>query len=185
MNDATQWVPAPGYEGHYEVSSTGHVRSLNRTVLKSNGVSSQYQSKQLRPAVDQKTGYLKVALAIGGHQKTESVHALVAKAFHGPRPTSGVVRHLDGNKKNNNASNVVWGTYSENGHDTVRHGMHKLHQRTHCLRGHPLSGRNLRSGLPNGYRGCRACKAALGRAKRHPETNVQEYADTWFERNAR
>lgn len=74
-------------------------------------------------------GYRCVALSHGpGTQRTHDVHVLVCEAFHGPRPTTPLpqgrweVRHLDGDKLNNRASNLAWGTAKTNGEDRVRHG---------------------------------------------------------------
>lgn len=50
------------------------------------------------------------------------IHRLVCEAFHGPRPTGCEVRHLDGDKHNNAASNLAWGTSQENQDDKKRHG---------------------------------------------------------------
>lgn len=50
------------------------------------------------------------------------IHALVCEAFHGPRPTGLEVRHLDGDRHNNAASNLAWGTRSENHSDKHHHG---------------------------------------------------------------
>jgi hypothetical protein len=50
------------------------------------------------------------------------IHALVCEAFHGPRPIGAEVRHLDGNRFNNAAANLAWGTPQENAADRALHG---------------------------------------------------------------
>ena len=80
----------------------------------------------------------------------------VAEAFLGPRPKGLLVLHEDDDKTNNHASNLRYGTKSENSFDSVRNGNHPQASKTHCKRGHPLSGDNLR--IENGGRRCRACK---------------------------
>lgn len=68
-------------------------------------------------------GYLKVSLVIGGAYKEIFVHAIVARCFHGPRPSDKhMVRHLDGNKNNCTAGNLSWGTAQDNADDRERHG---------------------------------------------------------------
>jgi hypothetical protein len=76
----------------------------------------------LSPAPDPK-GYLTVGLSDGKHRQTYRVHRLVCETFHGPKPfPEAQVRHLDGNKRNNHADNLRWGTTKENGADITLHG---------------------------------------------------------------
>lgn len=69
-------------------------------------------------------GYLQIDMRDGrGNQRRAYVHHLVAELFIGQRPSSKhVIRHLDGNPANNDASNLAWGTYLENENDKRRHG---------------------------------------------------------------
>jgi hypothetical protein len=99
------WKPVVGH-ADYEVSSIGRVRSLLRGV------------RVLRPGLAS-NGYLTVALR---GRKTRTAHSLVAEAFIGPRPIGEEVRHLDGNRANNSAVNLVYGTRVENRADSDRHG---------------------------------------------------------------
>jgi hypothetical protein len=57
-------------------------------------------------------------------RKSLFVHRLVLYAFAGPPPDGHECRHLDGNSRNNHASNLCWGTHSENIHDVIAHGNH-------------------------------------------------------------
>jgi hypothetical protein len=76
----------------------------------------------LRPAPDPK-GYLTVAFYDSGHHETSRVHRAVCETFHGPKPfLEAQVRHRDGNKLNNRADNLCWGTSGENGADITLHG---------------------------------------------------------------
>jgi hypothetical protein len=77
-----------------------------------------------RLAVSQNSnGYPSVHIAVNGRRKHLTIHSLVARAFHGPKPTEkSVVRHLDGNPFNSNAGNLAWGTVQENTDDSIRHG---------------------------------------------------------------
>lgn len=68
---------------------------------------------QLKPFLDPTTGYLKVRLHRLGMRPTRPVHVLVCVAFHGPRPAKADVRHCDGDKFNNAATNLTWGSRRE------------------------------------------------------------------------
>lgn len=147
------WRPAPGFPG-YEVSNLGRVASLRRRPRR-------ILSPYLNPR--QAHGYFHVTLSCDseGRRRRPSVHRLVAEAFHGAAPSPDhQVRHLDGNRFNNTAANLAWGTASENRLDRVRHGTDHNVAKTHCPQGHPYSAENthLRR-LSNGRfaRNCRAC----------------------------
>jgi len=103
-----KWRPIPGYEGRYEVSNFGRVKSLKGT------------HKFLKPGL--RNGYPSVLLCVGGEKKNRTVHSLVCEAFYGPRPEMHEVMHLDGDKANNRLSNLSYGTSSENQRMRVDHG---------------------------------------------------------------
>jgi hypothetical protein len=105
-----KWLPVREYEGIYEISSIGRVRSLRKNRLLSPWVS--------------KKGYFIVDLTKEGVRTHRSIHSLVAEAFIGKRPNGLVIRHLDGNPTNNIPENLAYGTQSENEQDSVRHGTH-------------------------------------------------------------
>lgn len=69
-------------------------------------------------------GYLVVQYSVGGQSYRRCVHHLVLEAFVGPRPPGACARHLDGNRDNNAASNLAWGSLSENVRDSIRQGTH-------------------------------------------------------------
>lgn len=80
-----------------------------------------YRPRLLKPIRFGK--YLGVTLrAADGAQQRAYIHGLVAEAFHGPRPDGMEVRHLDGDRLNNDATNLRWGTRSQNMRDKERHG---------------------------------------------------------------
>jgi len=169
MNDATpeRWLPVPGYEGFYEASDQGRIRSVpHRTSRGMRG------GHILKPGRMPK-GYLFVNLSVHGNTKREYVHRLVAVAFNGPRPEGMQCRHLDGDFDRNVPANLAWGTSSENKFDTVRHGRHHLANRESCDQDHLFSPENTIIRLrPDGsfrQRVCRICLTgwrATARARR-------------------
>lgn len=104
-----------------------------------------------------------IALDAEGKRRTMHVHTAVALAFCGPRPEGAMVRHLDGDRANNAARNLAWGTRSENMLDSVEHGTHRNAAKTHCLRGHDLAVDGV---VRNGQRECKACRRVRYMAQR-------------------
>ena len=122
------WRPVVGWEGLYEVSSRGRVRSLDRLLVKHTcqgcGLKTYRTTKgRLRHQQLDFAGYPRVFLmAVGRKGKLRPVHQLVVEAFVGPRPEGFEVLHVDGVRTNNIADNLRWGTKAENAADRERHG---------------------------------------------------------------
>lgn len=115
------WRPVLGYEGLYEVSDTGRVRSCARTVYLYGGRSYLRKGREVARTSD-KDGYQKVHLSKNGKSRHHTVHSLVLEAFGTTRPEGLVCRHLDGNPANNHIDNLAWGTQSENHRDCYEYG---------------------------------------------------------------
>lgn len=106
------WKPIKGYEGLYEVSNLGRVRSLDRCVVYANGQVHIHRGKILRPGIS--NGYMQVHLCKCGDMKQPLVHRLVADAFI-PNPENlPQVNHKDENPSNNEVSNLEWCTSEYN-----------------------------------------------------------------------
>jgi hypothetical protein len=106
------WKPIPGYEGYYEVSNTGKVRSLTRTVIMKDGKPRPIKGRELKPKIN--NGYPTVNLSKNGTVKTIRIHRLVALTFI-PNPDNlPIINHKDENKQNNNVNNLEWCTYEYN-----------------------------------------------------------------------
>lgn len=107
-----QWRKVIGYEGLYEVSSLGQVRSLSTNRVLRGGLSAK--------------GYVRVNLYSRDRiVKTMFVHVLVATAFLEKEAGRSQVNHMDGVKTNNNVSNLEWCTGTENMRHAVRTGLHR------------------------------------------------------------
>ncbi len=126
VNEPEEWRPVVGFEGRYEVSSLGRVRSMDCRVYHQ-GVKRSFFSYHKGQPLRQTSrgGYLAVMLPHKSgnyHQRPVNVHQLVAEAFLGPRPHGMDICHGDGVKKNNATSNLRYASRRENEADKIAHG---------------------------------------------------------------
>lgn len=120
------WKPVNGFDGLYEISNLGRVKSLERKAIDGRIV----REKILRPTKSQ-CPYLSVMLVRGREKKRLAVHRMVADAFVENLKVLNVVNHMDGNKLNNNSNNLEWCTHKHNIHHAIEA---KLYEKTR----HPL-----------------------------------------------
>lgn len=114
-NTLEVWKPISGYDGFYEISSLGRfaaIKNGERFIRKQN-TATHYLTVSLKKRPQDKT------------QKSATVHRLVAEAFLGQRLEGQIIRHIDGNRYNNKAENLSYGTPEENTLDTIKHKVHK------------------------------------------------------------
>jgi len=150
-NTEEEWRPIPGVD-RYEASSWGRVRHCLRKIP----IEGRYDRKGY-PIFS----YRDVENKSQKHYKNRNmfIHQAVALAFHGlPEDQSFVVMHLDNDKTNNRPENLRWGSRAENNAQAVQDGLHWPSAKTHCKKGHPLSGDNLLYIEKRNRRVCRTCK---------------------------
>lgn len=109
------WKPVLDYEGFYEASSLGRIKSLGKVLTVNSGRTGGHKKVQsaclMKPFLNKK-GYLTVVLSKLGIKKTKPVHRLVLEAFTGKDTRQ--VNHIDGIKINNKVLNLEWVTAKEN-----------------------------------------------------------------------
>lgn len=152
-----QWKPVLGFEGLYEVSDRGRVRSVDRVLVKSDGRRMTIKGKLLKGGTNQ--GYVSHKM----QGVTKFTHIMVLEAFVGPRPPGMQVRHLNDIKDDNRLSNLRWGTSSENAKDRVRNGIHPMARKTHCPQGHEYTPEN--TYLYGTRRSCKTCNQERARER--------------------
>ena len=108
-----EWRDVVGYEGLYQVSSEGRVKSLERKARHWRGGERIQKERILKPDVS-KDGYLRAALYAGGKRKWFRVHRLVCEAFHENPDNKPQVNHINEDKTDNRACNLEWCTAKEN-----------------------------------------------------------------------
>lgn len=109
-----KWKDVVGYEGHYQISNFGRLRSVNRIVVNVNGISRKLNGSSKNTFISD--GYVLVTLSMNNSNKSYCVHRLVATAFIPNLSNLNEVNHKDRNKKNNLVSNLEWCTSRENTH---------------------------------------------------------------------
>ena len=123
------FLPVPGFEGLYEVSNTGIVRSLDRVVQGTDGIQYPFRGRVLSPVANKNTGYLQVALWRDNQGYWYYVHRLVGQA-HLPNPSNlPEINHKDGLRQNNHRDNLEWVSRQGNAQHAVRTGLRKYTHR--------------------------------------------------------
>jgi hypothetical protein len=122
MTDTEQWRPIQGFEGSYEVSDQGNVRSMQRMARCCGGALRTVDARVLKPGFN-RHGYAQVGLCRGSEKTVyRRVQRLVLEAFVGPAPEGCEAAHRDGNKKNNKLLNLRWLTHQANMDEKRLHG---------------------------------------------------------------
>ena len=113
-----EWRDIPGYEGLYQASDLGRVRSLDRVDTSGK----RRRARLMRPSVRSDGCYFEVHLSKGNKGRTWPVHQLVARAFFGPPLEGREVCHGPAGSFDNSTANLRYGTSKDNSQDQVRDG---------------------------------------------------------------
>ena len=111
MNEV--WKDIKGYEGLYQASNTGRIRSIGRYVKAKNN-SRKYMKSTILKGVANDRGYYMVVLSKEGKKRKIFIHRLVAETFIENLKNYNQVNHIDENKTNNNMDNLEWCTCKYN-----------------------------------------------------------------------
>ena len=107
------WKYVKGYEGMYEVSTSGEIRSVKRPTVYKDGRIGIHQGRVLKTSINKK-GYLRTDLTKEGKRKSVLIHRVVAETFIPNPEGKEQVNHKDGNKLNCHVRNLEWNTNEEN-----------------------------------------------------------------------
>jgi len=122
------WKPIVGYEGLYEISNFGRVKSLPRMV-KGKFDNLRFQKGSIRKIQVNNRGYNTIRLCKNGIYQQHFIHRLVANAFIPTKDNDLEINHKDENKQNNNVNNLEWVTRKENmNYGTVQSRIHKSYK---------------------------------------------------------
>lgn len=125
-NSIEIWKDIPKYEGRYQVSNQGQVKSCQRIIKEYDSRWGQERTKRLKERIMKPAvltdKYSTVGLSKNAIMTTHGVHRLVLLAFIGPCPKNMECCHRDGNKRNNKLSNLRWDTRKGNFRDNIANG---------------------------------------------------------------
>ena len=119
------WKDVVGYEGLYQVSNLGRIKSKYRviTIHEKRGIKERPQKEIYVIPTKDKKGYYRTSMCVGNKHICPLVHRVVAQAFI-PNPyNKKEINHIDGNKENNKVDNLEWVTHLENMQHASKNGL--------------------------------------------------------------
>lgn len=116
------WEDIKGFEGLYQISNLGNVKSLEREVKRSDNKRGFYKERILKPAKNNK-GYYIIKIHKNSKPSTFKIHRLVYQAFGKENLNGFEINHLDGVKTNNNINNLERCTSKENTYHALTNGL--------------------------------------------------------------
>ena len=113
MTDKEVWKSIEGFEGFFQISNHGRIRSLDRYVNARNGGKRFEHGRIMKSSINSRKYYI-LPLRKNGYVKTFRINRLVAIAFIPNPENKPEVNHIDGDKQNNHVKNLEWSTHKEN-----------------------------------------------------------------------
>jgi hypothetical protein len=162
-----RWLPVVGWEGIYEVSDQGRVRSLDRLVAGRHGSPKSHKGRLLVGSIGPTTGYRTCTLVDASTRRKHYalIHRLVLEAFIGSCPPGLECCHNDGDRSNAALDNLRWDTRSSNTLDAVAQRTNYQARKTYCPQGHLYDGVYHPPGR-GPVRFCRSCQKERDRSRR-------------------
>jgi hypothetical protein len=121
------WKDIEGYEKSYKISNLGRVKSLSRTIYRSDCKELNIKERILKQHLHYK-GYNKVSLSKDSKSKHFFTHRLVAKHFVSNPNFYKEVNHIDGDKINNNYDNLEWCTHQQNVDHAIKNNLYNVNE---------------------------------------------------------
>lgn len=128
-----EWRDIEGYEGLYQVSNIGRIKSLAHVIKANISGGIRCTNEHIKRTNKGWHGYHYVALCKDGVSKTRSVHRIVAIAFIPNENNYPAVNHIDGNKDNNSADNLEWCSNAYNSAHAVKMGLITRAKKVRCV----------------------------------------------------
>lgn len=113
MVEIEKWKDIKGYEGYYQVSNLGNIRSLDREIVKKDGTTQIIKGGIVNKILN-RDGYYVVSLNMNGENKSKRVNRLVAESFIDNPDNLPEINHIDFNRINNKVDNLEWCTHKDN-----------------------------------------------------------------------
>lgn len=116
------WKDIPSFEGFYQASDMGRIRSVDRIITYKDGRKGLYKGQIIKQRIG-KVGYLMLSVSVGSKIKTFTVHRLIALAFIPNPENKPEVNHKNGKYIDNKLENLEWVTPKENTQHAIRTGL--------------------------------------------------------------
>lgn len=171
-----EWRTVTGFEGYYEVSNKGRVRSVPRVTIRSNGVPLTVSGRVLKCTPGNEYGHLKVSLQRDGAWTHAWVHRLVALEWCERQPGQDYVLHGPEGHTVNHVGNIRWGTQRDNAADRKEFGVPYPAPRDRCSAGHLMTEEN--TYRPPKRPNDRNCKECQRRRVRDARARKRQKAET-------
>ena len=173
------WKDIDGYEGYYQISNYGRVKSLGRNIYTTDGRFHRYKKEKIKIPKTTSDGYSAVTLSVNCHNKTFSVHSLVANAFLSKPKSDEVleINHKDTDRKNNHFTNLEWVTHRENVAYSVSLGNYnKVHAGEKNGRCVPVAVYDMNGKQIKCFKYLAQCAEWLKKSKKIRSDNIQQIA---------